>query len=82
MAFNNSTVTSVIILLYRIRFIFRNKTRLFLKMDSDGSKFLAMNPARKLVMSIYLACSAIFYNRIIVESSCGYSAFKNIPVLG
>jgi glycosyltransferase involved in cell wall biosynthesis len=82
MAFNNSTITGPIILVYKIRFAFNRKTRSILKLDSDGSEFMHMKSSRKKLVTFYFSILGMLFDRIIVESSCGYDAFHNIPVFG
>ncbi|MEM3265560.1 MAG: glycosyltransferase family 4 protein [Thermoplasmata archaeon] len=69
---------SIAILAYKIRFIFKKKTRLILKLDSDGSEFANMKGLKRYISVLYKFYTRMLFDRVIVESSCGYNKFQNI----
>ena len=58
MAYNNSTLTGLIVFLYKVYCkIFLVHTRLILKLDNDGSSIPAMPGARKKLINLYYGYS-------------------------
>ncbi len=83
MAFNNSILTHFIILLYSFYSkIHKIKTRKILKLDSDGSSFKDSKKYVKIIISFFYGFISMLYDKIIVETSCGYNIFKTIPLFG
>ncbi len=83
MSFNNSILTHFIIFLYSVYSkIHKIKTRKILKLDSDGTSFKNSKKYVKILISIFYGLISILYDKIIVETSCGYSIFKAIPFFG
>jgi glycosyltransferase involved in cell wall biosynthesis len=82
MAYNNSTLTGVIVFLYKVYCkIFRVNTRLILKLDNDGSSILSMPETRKKLIYSYYKYLSFIFERILTETTCGYDAFKDMPGL-
>ncbi|WMT50612.1 MAG: glycosyltransferase family 4 protein [Ferroplasma sp.] len=80
MAYNNSTLTWLIMWRYKIYCRTRKvKTRLILKLDNDGSDLIGMNGIRKIAIRSYYRVLSHIFNDIITETSCGYEVFHNLP---
>jgi len=82
MSYNNSTLTGVIVFLYKLYCkIFRINTELILKLDNDGSSILTMTKIMKKLVYLYYVFLSFIFQRILTETTCGYDIFKEIPVL-
>ena len=82
MAYNNSTLTGLIVFLYKVYCkIFLVHTRLILKLDNDGSSIATMPGARKKLINLYYGYLSVIFQRILTETTCGYDVFKEMPAL-
>ena len=82
MAYNNSTLTGLIVFLYKAYCkIFMVHTRLILKLDNDGSSIATMSGARKKLINLYYGYLSVIFHRILTETTCGYDIFKEMPAL-
>jgi glycosyltransferase involved in cell wall biosynthesis len=80
MAFNNSTLTGLIMFRYKIYSRMHGiKTNFILKLDSDGTDILSMGVIGKLLIYLYYFSLSFAFDRIITETTCGYDIFKHIP---
>ena len=80
MAYNNSTLTWLIMWSYKIYCRTKNiKTKLVLKLDNDGSDLIGINGIRKIFIELYYKLLSHIFDDIVTETSCGYEVFSNFP---
>ncbi len=76
---HSNMVVLVLIPLYRLSVIFFNlHTKIYMKMDSDGSSFKKANFVKKPFLYLLNLFLGIFIDRVIIENSCGYKVYKSI----
>ncbi len=80
MSYDNSTLTGLIILIYKFYCrVFRINTLFILKLDSDGASIASISKGRKKLVYLYYGFLSFIFTRIITETTCGYGIFKNVP---
>ena len=80
MAYNNSTLTWLIIYRYKLYCKLKGiKTKLILKLDNDGAYLENIAGTRKIVLGLYYGLLSKIFDDIITETSCGYDVFKEFP---
>ena len=83
MAYNNSTLTWLIMLRYKLYCKFNNvKTKLILKLDNDGNDLIGMKGVRKIFLKSYYRILAKIFDDIITETTCGYEVFTRFLGIG
>ena len=83
MAYNNSTLTWLIMLRYKLYCKFNNvKTKLILKLDNDGNDLIDMKGLRKIFLKSYYLVLAKIFDDIITETTCGYEVFTRLLGIG
>ena len=83
MAYNNSTLTWLIIWRYKLyRRFSKVKTKLILKLDNDGNDLTDMRGIRKILLKSYYRLLAHIFDDIITETTCGYEVFSRYLGIG
>lgn len=80
MAYNNSTLTWLIIWRYQLYCKFHKiQTKFILKLDNDGTDLKNMEGMRKIALKSYYKLLSRIFDDIITETSCGYQVFSKFP---
>ncbi|WP_298276351.1 glycosyltransferase family 4 protein [Ferroplasma sp.] len=80
MAYNNSTLTWLIFLRYKLYCKFKKiKTKMILKLDNDGTDLKNMEGMRIIAIKSYYKLLSSIFDAIITETSCGYYVFSELP---
>lgn len=77
LAYNNSTLTPLIIWRYKLFSKFHGiKTKFIVKLDNDGSDIEGITGVRKLILALYYRVLGHIFDEVITETSCGLSLFS------
>ena len=77
-----SNLNLPIVLLYSLLSLIKGKKRgfLFLKMDSDGAFICGKKSVMKFMLLSSFIFSTLFYDRILIESTCGKNRLEKIAI--